>query len=475
MIPRKEIVMVDNNGTEKKETGAMADSGVLDEKISKGIENKSGTDNRPDGGGTPHDGEDPGVKSSVKKKIFGVVPVIVCAILAVMLWYYVIQVDNDSYEETFSGVTVELAGTNELQDREGLFVYSGYNYTVNVTVSGKKTVISKYSASDIKVTADLSHIDASGEYDVALSTTLPSGMFFVRSDFDTVSVFVDEKAQVTLPVKVAVVGITKSGELDYGDPEPEIADVVVTGPKTEVALLDHAVVNVDLNSAGIIEKTVETVRTLDAVSKQGDTVNNPYLQFSKKEVKVKIPVFATKEVPLVCSFEYGFMNADNAEITVSPAMVTIKGEPSVISRISNITVATFNEKTIVDNVKTFTGIELPESDSYSYVDESTVNVTVKQVGTATKNFIVSNIEVASGTNSIEISDRQINVRLRGPEEMLSQLTSADIKVTASVADYASGSGKVSVPATVEVIGKRLEGVYDVYLNGTPYSVSVVIY
>lgn len=466
---------MENNSTEKKETGVMTEDGALDEKISNGSEKVNGAHIRPKGNDAFRDGENIPAKSPLKKKILGVVPVIVCAVLAVMLWYYVIQVDNDSYEETFSGVTVELAGTNELQDREGLFVYSGYNYTVNVTVSGKKTVISKYSASDIKVTADLSHIDAAGEYDVALSTTLPSGMFFVRSDFDTVSVFVDEKAQVTLPVKVAVLGITKSGDLDYGEPEPEISDVVVTGPKTEVALLDHAVVNVDLNSAGIIEKTVETVRTLDVISKQGDTVSNPYLQFSKKEVKVRIPVFATKEVPLVCSFEYGYMNSDNTEVTVSPATVMIKGEPSAISRISEINVATFNEKTIIDNVKTFTGIELPDNDSYNYVDETTVNVTVKQVGTATKNFIVSNIEVANGTNSIEISDKQINVRLRGPEEVLAQLTSADIKITASVAGYASGSGKVSVPATVEVIGKKLEGVYDVYLNGTPYSVGVVIY
>ena len=100
------------------------------------------------------------VRLTSGKRKYNIIPKIMCLAAAFVLWLYVMQIDSVDTESTFTGVRVYLENTSEIESRNGLFVYSGDGTLVNVTVTGRKSVINSYTSDDIRVEADLSGVTA---------------------------------------------------------------------------------------------------------------------------------------------------------------------------------------------------------------------------------------------------------------------------------------------------------------------------
>ena len=115
-----------------------------------------------------------------------------CLAAAFVLWLYVMQIDSVDTESTFTGVRVYLENTSEIESRNGLFVYSGDGTLVNVTVTGRKSVINSYTSDDIRVEADLSGVPPR-ESTISLSARLPNGLTLSGMSADTIPVYVDER------------------------------------------------------------------------------------------------------------------------------------------------------------------------------------------------------------------------------------------------------------------------------------------
>ena len=103
------------------------------------------------------------VRLTSGKRKYNIIPKIMCLAAAFVLWLYVMQIDSVDTESTFTGARVYLAeNTSEIESRNGLFVYSGDGTLVNVTVTGRKSVINSYTSDDIRVEADLPGVTAAG-------------------------------------------------------------------------------------------------------------------------------------------------------------------------------------------------------------------------------------------------------------------------------------------------------------------------
>ncbi len=399
-------------------------------------------------------------QSAEKKRKFNILPKIICVLIAVIIWFYVMQVDSPDYEETFDDVPIVLTGTNVLENEKSLFVYEGYGYTVDITVNGKKSIISKYTVDDIKITADLSGINEAGEYDIALKTKLPSGLSFVKYDYDQINVYVDEKASVDVPIKAKITGANYNNEYEYGELVTEYNSVIVTGPKTALESIDNALASIDLSGLGVITETTSAVRPLTLMNKSGEKISNPYIKLSRSEVKVTLPVYTEKVVSLTVDSLNGYYNERNSIIKIQPSELRIKGDPSVLSEINSINVATLNEKLIEDNV-TYT-YELEESDKYIYLSNNVISVKVTHVNTVTKTFSVENIKVDAGENEYRLSQKSVDITLRGPEKQLEEITADDIAVIADVSSYSTDySGVVSAEVDIVITKDGVTDVYDI--------------
>jgi len=153
----------------------------------------------------------------------------VCLLLACVIWLYVMLVDSPDHEETFHSVDIELINTSILEDEHSLSVYSGYGNVVDVTVVGKKSDISRMSAEDIRITADVSQIGEAGTHTLTLSADLPAGLSLGALSQNSVQVYCDEKSSKVVNVRARLVSFVS--EYSIGSLEPEYDTVVVSGPK----------------------------------------------------------------------------------------------------------------------------------------------------------------------------------------------------------------------------------------------------
>lgn len=398
-------------------------------------------------------------KTVKRRKKLDILPKIVCFLVAVVIWFYVMQVDSPDYEETFDDIPIQLSNTNVLENESGLFVYSGYGYSVDVTVNGKKSIISKYTVDDIKITADLKDVKNAGEHNIVLDVKLPSGLSLVKTEFDQIEVYVDERASTDIPIKAKITGANYNNEYEYGDLVTEYNSVIVTGPKTAVYSISNALASIDLSGLGVIKETTSAVRPLTLIDKNGETISNPYIKLSRSEVKVTLPVYTEKVVSLTVDTANGYFNERNTKITLTPSEIRIKGDPVALADVKSINVATLNEKMIEEGVK-YT-YELETSDKYVFLSNNVISVVVDHLNTVTKTYSVENIDVVAGNNKYYLVNKTMDITLRGTEAQLEMITAEDIKLVADVSGYSTDySGTVSVEATVVISKNGISGVYE---------------
>jgi len=389
-----------------------------------------------------------------------------CLFIAFIFWLYVMQVDSPEHEEVFHSVNVTLLNTSVLEGEYGLSIYSGYGSTVDVTVIGSKSVVKKLSAGDIHVTADVSKLRTSGSHSVPIDVELPSGLSLGALSQSTVQVYCDEKASAVVDVRAKITSFTMASRLEMGELEPEYDTILVTGPRETLDTVDYALLTLEF---GEISSSVTASGNLVLFDKNGNRIDNPYLRLSRSEVTVKVPVYTTRTLPLKAAYKYGFFNEDNVDITVQPAKLTVRGDPEVLDRMTEIVAATLDEKKIIGDVTQQVQLELPET--VEAVD-GTENVTIRiaHKNTYTSMFNVTDIDVigASGIK-YNVLDKYIAVTVRGTLEQLRVLRSSDFSAVIDLSGYsAQSSGIIREHADIRI---DAVGATDVYELGE-YTVQV---
>ena len=202
---------------------------------------------------------------------------ILCVFAAFCLWIYVMTVESPEYEQTFGNVTVELINTDSLVSDSGLMLYSGYGNMVGVTVSGKKSIVSKLSDSDIVVTADVGKITGgSGRYDCKLSVDVPAGCKLISLSQETISVYVDtaSTASVKLTEKRDNTNLPEGcyvGAIDF-----PVDMITVEGPEKIVSRIAEARFDNDMNG---ITKSVTVTQRVYLVDAYGNKIESPYVKY----------------------------------------------------------------------------------------------------------------------------------------------------------------------------------------------------
>lgn len=384
--------------------------------------------------------------SFIKK--YNVISKLICVALAFLLWIYVAQTDSSETQSTFSGVTVYLDNTSVIESENSLYVYSGYGSLVDVTVTGKKSVIRDCTADDIRVSADLSGIKSAGEHSVRLRVSLPNGLVLSSLSADEITVRVDEKATKNIDVTARLVSGTVAENYQLGELSPKYPTVTVTGPRSAVDDISGALIRLDL---GAVTSSVNATGAIELVSASGNSIDMRYLTMSRTEMEVHVPLYTTKSLTLNAGTKYGYLNKDNSKITVSPESVTVKGDPNVLAAIESLTVDVIDEKTLVsgDSIRM---VNVIPPDGVEIEDKTTTAVVrVEHIGTVTKNFTVNSFTVKGASDlKYEIKTESVTVTLRGTLSELGKITERDISAVIDLTEYADSQVSGSITEAVEI-------------------------
>ncbi len=392
---------------------------------------------------------------------------VLCVLAAVVLWFYVVSTDTTTDEQTYSGIAVEIRGLETIENELDMSVISGYDYTVDITAKGTRSDLARLSAEDIKVYVDASEISQAGEYLLEVRTSLPSGITNGGLSTNFISIYVDKRTSVSVPV---IVNPTYTMESDYamGTPEPSVESVNVTGPAEELAKISGAVVSLDL---GRVTKTLTATGRLTLIDKSGAAFSNPYVKLQTNEVTVTIPVYIYKDIPLAVDYKYGYFNDSNVTVRIQPAAIRVKGDPDTLESLDELVVMQLDEKKIIGDTTQKATIMLPD-DVENVGGVRTADVSVNHKNTGTSTVVVTNITILNPNNLMYTSEESsLNVTFRGPSSLLSLLNSTLVSATIDLGYLNNAAGSYAVPVSI-TLTSALEG--SVYEIGE-YKMNVYIY
>ena len=397
------------------------------------------------------------VKESRNEKL---IAKILCVLAAIILWFYVVMTDTTTDEKVFSGISVDIRGRDRIEDTLGLTIISGYDLTVDVTVKGPRADINRLTVDDVKAYIDMKTVDGAGEYTLPIRTSLPNGITAGALSANYMTVYVDKRTTISVPVKI-------EADFTMGTPEPSIETVNVSGPEEVLRTIDHAEASFDL---GRVSKTLISTGKLTLVDANGNEINDPYVRLQTSEVTVRFPVYIYRDFDLKVDTKYGYYDSTNSRITISPASIQVRGDPDVISSMDSVSLGQIDEKKITgDETKTM-AIMLPDGVE-NLSGTTTATVTITQIGTTTKKLNVTDINVVN-PNGLEytLERNSLTVTFRGTKTMLDMLSSRNVSLTLDLGYLNKTSGTVSVPVTVNVQSTLSGKVYEI----GDYSMNVTI-
>jgi len=378
-----------------------------------------------------------------------IIPILLSLVAATLLWLYATSLDSTSTSKRFTQIGVALQGVATMQNQRGFSVLSGYDSTVDVTVTGSKSDINQLRNSDITAYVDLSSVTAAGEQSLPIRVKTKTGLQVTGLSTNYLVVYVDKTTSNKVPVMANILQSHESSVM-LGDVIIDPATVTVSGPEQLIMTIDHAQVTVDL---GRITQTMEITEQFTLIDKNGEAVNSQYITTDVSSVQITQPVYAQATVPVNVQYKYGYVTPANAAIQVTPSTVTVVGEPSVIAGISFIDTQVIDETGLVDmNTTQTVGLVLPAGVSVSgggntcQVDTQFTGATDQKV-----RYDLSDAQVVNPPSGLmyKIDSQQEELTVRCDAAIAETITRDSVSCGVDLSKY-TDKGTYAVPVTFMV-------------------------
>ena len=403
------------------------------------------------------------VKARMNEKFHKVLYIILSLLVAVVFWLYVDEQQGNKTTQLFTDIPIEFIGEEDTLPNRGLMLSGGQDATLDVTISGPRSVISGLRRGDVRAQVNLSNINAVGSYPQEYNLVYPDNVN--RSDITLesasrtyITVQVSTLYSRAIPVSVNVTAAPADENYMYMGGESltyEPSVITLSGLVEDVDKVESCRVTVDLTDA---TSTVSQEFAYELLDADGNVVDSDKLRVSDRRIMVTVPVFMTKEIPLTVQFkESAGSRLKNVTWNLEHESITVAGDPISLESINEIPLGEVDLSSYIADTELDLQIKLPAGciNLTGDIDHTTLHLSYH--GLTTRSFAVTNIS-ATGRSQGQNFDKitaTVNVQLRGPAEDLSQVTADDIRIVVDVSEItANGTyyepGKVLVDGYSEV-------------------------
>lgn len=412
-------------------------------------------------------------KTEQNKSVHNILWFALSLLAAVLLWVYVTENEGQEITMPLPGVQVSFNGESTMRENREMIVSDVSTTSVTVTVTGSRRVVSAMKASDLSAVIDLNNITRTGSNsrvpEIKFSSrTDMSAITTVTTDPDVVNFYVDKLAKRT----VELVGVFNGSAAEGYSAEPLVfspSTVIVYGPEKVLNTIKSAYVEVTRTD---VDHTLSFESTYVLIDAEGAEVESDELTFSESVVNVTLPILAVKEVGLTIELTAGGgATESNVRWKLEPATIILSGDAEVLSGVNSIPVARI-DLSLVDEPLTETyRIELPNNTELTSGTRETT-LTLEVTGLYSELFTIegsniSVINVSEGFTAEVMNSSLTDVVIRGPEEVLKNLSNLNIRAVADLRNYGTATGIVSVPVKISINGTTEAGAvgeYSVYVN-----------
>ncbi len=393
-------------------------------------------------------------------------------IVAVAFWLVVVVEFGVEVEKEIKGISVTV-DYDRIENDLGLKPFGQKNFTVDVTVSGKKYIVDADDIADeIIVKANTSYVNTAGNNTLKLSVTSDNSLYEIVgfSPDDEITVYFDYPGEKEVVVEPEIIFDDDPVAEGYYMGEyifPESNTVRVTGPESEINKISKVVARATVDGNLHESKTVEA--ELTAVTENGDTI--PYVTFNRQSnvIRLTLPVYKLAKLPVSCNFvnrpsDY----VDDSKLpfvyTVSPSAVEAGVPAKKLESMEALEIINIDFSQLKEGVNTF---KVKASDITNAVvvdgtDEFTVTVTVTGMSSKTlkaKQEVIF-INAPEGVDYELVKLDFSELVFIGPAESLKALASDNVVLSIDLSDVVGDeSGEVSVPVTITDDDCWLSGTY----------------
>jgi len=385
-------------------------------------------------------------------------PKLASLFFAVLLWVYVMDIENPETLRTFKDVPVQLVHIEELQD-SGLVLMNSQDYSVDVMIEGRRSDVLDVKKSEIEITSDLLGFGKG-------TNSIPIDLNLIADNVKITKISKNEiKVDLDRIVSVAkTVEITINDELpnDYKAKQVMVnpQQILVVGPETLVNSVTKLVGEIE-----IVEKSTDLLKKvpIKAVDSDGNVVSRVQPKVAYVDLELSIDKFKTVNLKgsVVGSVSEGY---EYVGISLNPQSIMINGEENVVDSVDLLRTKSIDISNITKKTTKTVELILPEGVHKQYLATPVMaTIDVEEIVTKTFSYHIDDISILNLKSELE-------VRLLGPtpyfeisvearKSLIEDLEKSDLLLNLDLANHISGrySKKLNIDSNVE--NYELENLY----------------
>ena len=377
-------------------------------------------------------------------------------LIALVLWLAIVNVNDPEKTITVSNIPISVTNESAITSRDMVYNVKSEQY-LNITVSGKRSIVSNLSAEDFRATASLKELSKVNSIPVDVTTknaSLGRKITIVKQSAQTILVDVEnveEKDFTDLVVEYT--GKVADGYV-AGLSSMSTDEVTVKAPTSIIDKIKKVAVRCSLDGTNTnISKKCPVI----LYDKNDKEIKSDEIELSDKKIRVNVNVLRAKQVPIstINKDELG-KPADGYvvdDVILSSDSITVYGSEESLDSIESLDIqddidVSDAKGDVTQNIDV-TG-KLPKGLSVSGESTITVKVVIKKLITRTFEYDASEVSLndLSSDLDVQLVTKKVKVTLQGEEEVISQLTKDDMAISADLGKVKEGTTTVHVDVAV---------------------------
>ena len=377
-------------------------------------------------------------------------------LIALVLWLAIVNVNDPEKTITVSNIPISVTNESAITSRDMVYNVKSEQY-LNITVSGKRSIVSNLSAEDFRATASLKELSKVNSIPVdvtAKNASLGRKITIVKQSAQTILVDVEnleEKDFTDLVVEYT--GKVADGYV-AGLSSMSTDEVTVKAPTSIIEKIKKVAVRCSLDGTNTnISKKCPVI----LYDKNDKEIKSDEIELSDKKIRVNVNVLRAKQVPI------STINKDKLgkpadgyvvdDVILSSDSITVYGSEESLDSIESLDIqddidVSDAKGDVTQNIDV-TG-KLPKGLSVSGESTITVKVVIKKLITRTFEYDASEVSLNDLTSDLDVQlvTKKVKVTLQGEEEVISQLTKEDMAISADLGKVKEGTTTVHVDVAV---------------------------
>ncbi len=400
-------------------------------------------------------------------------------VIAFCLWMWVAIEKSPEVTNVITGIPVQINLENSIPEQLGLQIFGESEFTVDVTVKGKKYLLSSLDANDIDVVANTNYVDSSGTKTLQLKITPKdnSDDFTIAASSSTyIEVYFDTYKEVEMALTSNLDSSLETiipEDCLLGDIVFSKNTVLISGPATEINRITSVTANANIDK--VLEKTTTFDPEIKIITNDGSA-----LEYSKintvDDITMTVPVLKIVTLPTAVEFKNapsGFIS-NPIKYSVSPSSVEVAIPVDAVETTKAFIVDTIDFADIGDSYNTFT-VDADSINTYKIMDSGVkrfkITINASAMNSKTLTIPISNIKIKNSRDDYNVTlntTKDVTVTIVGPQEDIDAITAADLAIEVDTADKTITSDTKSLQGTVVVSSE-----YDCWAFGK-YDIKVSI-